>query len=149
MRKLIIITVILFCLFRAYTAVFWPKHIFSPAPACTSHPFLSENWEDDVLDPSYQKKISSFLQNYQPNDFRYFRETFIKEKGDTNIILNLRNEQHCFHALFHIDHFKQLDKMVSANGQSWPKELYDVEWRIENKQGQPILLFTKMAEVID
>lgn len=149
MKKIILIVVVVFCLFRAYAAIFWPKHIFSPKPECTSHPFENQDWEDYVLDKSYQKKIGQFLQEYQPDDFRYFRETFIEEKEGTSIIINLRNKQHCFHALFKIENFEEIDKMVESNGQSWPEELYDVQWKIKNRQGIPTLIFTGMAKIID
>jgi hypothetical protein len=39
--------------------------------------------------------------------------------------------------------------MVGSNGQSWPEELYDVQWKIKNRQGIPTLIFSGMAKIID
>jgi hypothetical protein len=126
-----------------------PKAYFQPKPACTHA--VSENLlhATNTFTPEYQKEVRSILETNKPGDFRYFFKTFLQQ-GETNYILvNLRNDQYCFDALMMVDRWDKLGGMKRTNGVSYPEEIYELKWKIAEKNGKQLIVYQDMHPIID
>ena len=124
------------------TSCDFPEHYFADAPACVSDTTTN-------LKPEKQKALVAQLQNQQPSDYRYFFQTFVEEGNNTYMITNFRNKTACFDIKILVDKWDKLEGMKRTNGVSYPKELYDLKWEIQSINGQSIIRYLEMHDIID
>ena len=120
----------------------FPEHYFTPEPECKS-----ESTND--LDKENQKILVEKLKNKNPHDFRYFFKTFEEERNNTFMITNFRNDESCFNIKILVNQWDKLAGMKRTNGQSYPKELYDLNWEIKLDNGEDIVEYIDMHKIID
>ena len=120
----------------------FPEHYFTSEPECKS-----ETAND--LNKKNQKALVNELKNRTPNDFRYFFETFKEQGNKIFMITNFRNENSCFTIKMLVDKWDRLAGMKRTNGNSYPKELYDLKWEITSIDGEEIVRYIDMHKIID
>jgi len=119
-----------------------PDNYFKPVPDC-----VSDTAND--LNVTSQKKLVDKLQDQKPSDFRYFFKSFEEEGDQTYMITNFRNEESCFDIRLLVDKWDKLAGMKRANGVSYPKELYDLEWEIVETEAGIVASYVDMHRIID
>ena len=120
----------------------FPEHYFKSEPECKS-----ENTND--LNKENQKNLVDMLENKKPADFRYFFKTFEEEGNHTIMITNFRNEESCFDVKILVNKWDKLAGMKRTNGVSYPKELYDLKWKIKSSKGEKFVEYIDMHKIID
>lgn len=125
----------------------FPLHYFAPAPACNTKG-TQLNYES-ALAVENQNLLRNELKNKEPQDYRYFFQTFIKEGGNTYMVTNFRNHVDCFDIKILVDKWDKLGGMLRTNGFSYPNELYDLKWEITTKNGMEEVLYMDMHRIID
>lgn len=120
----------------------FPKYYFSAEPSCVAS-------FSDLQGNAYEQAIWSHLKDKTPSDFRYFFRTFTQEDGKNYMIVNMRNETHCFDVKVRVAQGGKLEGMKRTNGVSYPKELYDLQWKLEQRAGRREVVFKNMGAIID
>ena len=67
-----------------------PKYYFSASPICNSGERIFN--EQTYEDKNYQNKVLQILAASTPEQFRYFRKTFLFENGEDYLVTNFRND---------------------------------------------------------
>ncbi len=120
----------------------FPEHYFTPDPNCNSNAI-----ED--LGNEKQKELVAKLRNVAPKEYRYYFKTFKEEGNNTYMITNFRNDESCFDIKMLVDKWDRLAGMKRTNGKSYPKELYDLKWKIESIDGAEVVKYLSMHKIID
>ena len=120
----------------------FPEHYFTPEPACQT------NTTND-LEKENQKILVEKLKDKKPNDFRYFFKTFKEEGNQTFMITNFRNDESCFDIKILVENWDKLAGMKRTNGKAYPKELYDLNWKIKLNNGEEVVQYIDMHRIID
>lgn len=124
-----------------------PKFYFSSEPSCHSNELIfTEKTYEDI---NYQNKVLQILATSTPEQFRYFRKTFLIENGTDYLITNFRNDHQCFDVKMRLEDLGKLAGMKRTNGRSYPVELYDLKWSLETKNGKTEVLYIDMHPIID
>ena len=122
----------------SFSSCDFPEHYFTPEPEC-----ISQNTDD--LKNANQKTLIEKLENKTPNDFRYFFKTFEEEGNQIFMITNFRNDESCFDIKILVDRWDKLAGMKRTNRKSYPKELFDLKWKIE----ESTIKYIDMHKIID
>lgn len=120
----------------------FPEHYFSSAPECTNE----ESHDKQELTTENQTKLANKIKQKEPKEYRYFFKTFLEERDDTYMVVNFRNDEACFNVKMLVDKWDKLAGMRKTNGQSYPKELYDLQWEIN---GNNQIAYLDMQKIID
>ncbi|MEL6132368.1 MAG: hypothetical protein AAFR59_03285 [Bacteroidota bacterium] len=139
-----ICTTVLFISFKSCPV---PVEFFLPAPKCVhthAHPLLTE--PGTLI---YQEAATRILSQHEPEDFRYFFETFTIEEGNYYVVVNLRNSEYCVQVPMRVTKWGNLFPMLEQNGASYPEELLRVKWEIVEKAGKKEVHFLGMYKIID
>jgi len=92
----------------------------------------------------------NILKDSKPEDYRYFFKTFIDKDDKVFVNINMRNETHCFDALMLVENMQPFEGgMYRTNGKSYPEELNNVKWELDENFDPPLLSFVGMGFVID
>lgn len=125
----------------------FPEHYFDEVPECTRN---AES-PDSKMDLSYdsQAYFRNILKDSSPKDFRYFFEEFRTEGDQSFMVTNFRNENYCFSMKVLVEDWSKLEGMKKANGEGYPKELFDLKWVIEQMNGEEEIIYRDMHDIID
>ena len=123
----------------------FPKHYFNPAPTCEN-----TNMQMEYDSPDYSvNNVHAILKVNHPNEYRYYFKTFIEEDGINKILVNFRDKNLCMDVLLSIDSLGKLNGMKRTNGKSYPRELYDLQWELDERFGKLEVMYTDMHDIID
>ena len=122
-----------------------PRHYFNPAPDCVAAQASLDASMSDV----YQGGVRARLAGAKPADFRYFFERFLDEQGQQIMVVNFRNEQECFNVKMHVPELGKLAGMHAAGGESYPEELYDLEWSLAVVDGVDQVVYEDVHAIVD
>lgn len=130
-----------------FTACSFPDHYFTAQPDCVSseHFVGMESVDSEV----YQTTARTILIDKSPTDFRYFFNTFQEEGSKTYMVTNFRNDELCFDVKVYVDKWDKLEGMRRVNGKAYPKELYDLKWKLAEIDGQMEVHYQDMHDIID
>ena len=142
-----VVLIVLLATVVGFSYAFLPKHFFSSPPTCVADPIFSAL--EDPNSTTYQNTVLDLLSTKKPEDFRYIFQTFLEEEAQTYVLIELRNEAHCFIGKFLVLELGHLAPMKPSNGVSYPKELLEVEWEIANSETGKQLIFLNMHRIID
>lgn len=120
----------------------FPEYYFAMEPLCNPS-FVELNSE------AYEQAVLDSLNNKKPSDFRYFFQNFQQEGAQNYIIVNMRNETTCFNAKILVEKWDKLAGMKRTDGVSYPKELHDLKWKLEEREGRSVVVFQDMRTIID
>ena len=123
-----------------------PEHYFTSSPECTDEKAIVEG---DALTTENQGILRETIKGKTPKVYRYFFEIFVEEGDNTYMITNFRNEEACFSMKILVDKWDKLEGMRQANGEAYPKELYDLEWELKTVNGQEEVVYIDMHRIID
>lgn len=140
MKTRILLSVGLVSAFLVYKS--FPKYYFSAEPPCVAS-------FSDLQGNAYEQAIGDYLEDKKPSGFRYFFQTFTQEDGKDYMIVNMRNDTYCFDVKIRVKQWGKLEGMKRTNGISYPKELYNLQWKLEQGAGRRELIFQDMHDVID
>jgi hypothetical protein len=146
-RTLVIGAVVIIPLTIAFVTL--PKAYFISKPECNNVAGNSILNSKDVTSADYQNEVIRRLASKKPGDFKYFFKTFVQEGETTYMIINFRNDEQCFDARIKVDKWDKLAGMKRTNGVSYPKELYDLEWKIVETGIGRELMYVDMHRIID
>ncbi|MDF1694510.1 MAG: hypothetical protein P1U56_01675 [Saprospiraceae bacterium] len=135
----IVIFILLSCCFLAC-------ELSPPPPKCVSNPPFDQL---ETFSKEYHAEVIKKLEKSKATDFRYFFKTFVESGEETNMILNLRNENQCFDVKMLVENWEKLGGMRKVNGKSYPKELVLLKWNIENRNDDKIVVYDDMNWIID
>ena len=100
--------------------------------------------------PNYSKKnVHAILKISHPSEYRYYFKTFIEEDGTNKILVNFRDKNLCMDVLLSIENLGKLDGMKRTYGKSYPQELYDLQWALNERFGKLEAMYIDMHEIID
>ena len=136
---------ILLLLLYGSTTCNLPEHYFADAPVCQHTPEGVER--DSLLSAKSQRVFRKMLKNQSPKDYRYFFRTFLEE--EPVLVVEFRSDSLCFPVKMRVEQWDKLGGMRRTNGRSYPKELYDLRWTIEPRNGQEVVLYRDMHRIID
>jgi hypothetical protein len=122
--------------------VFLPKDYFTPVPDCV-------NTFGNVDSARHQQEVVRLLESKHPQDFRYFFKTFVEEGESVYMVVNFRNDSQCFDGKIKVDQWDKLSGMRRTNGVSYPKELFELDWRIEETKNGKEITYVDMHRIID
>jgi hypothetical protein len=137
----------IFVLLLLLSACDLPDQYFAPPPKCTPDKQLA--LEGDPLSPENQELLRKRLKNKKPEQYRYFFKTFLDEGKNTYMVTNFRNDFTCFDVKVLVQRWDKLEGMRRANGESYPKELFDLKWQIKEVDGKEEVLYVDMHRIID
>ena len=120
--------------------IFVPKNYWKPEPKCISN--LSFDFSKKGT--AHLLKLNESLEGRSTEDYRYFFKTFLEEEK-IYMVVNFRNQHECFDIKMLVEKWDKLTGMRHANGKSYPKELHDLEWSIENGE----IIYQDMHPIID
>lgn len=145
MNKIILLVIAAILILGAYTC--FPKYYFTPSAECTAEGMLIEN--GDPLIARNQQILRNKIRTQTPTDFRYYFKTFVDEGSTTYMITNFRNDSLCFDIKMLVDNWDRLGGMRRNNGKGYPKELYNLQWIIQNLDGKEEVIYSDMHRIID
>ena len=117
-----------------------------PPPKCV------ESTRFNHLDPNsaeYEKEVHSLLEFSLPGDYRYFFKTFFDRNDSTYMKVNFRTTDFCFDVDMLVENWDKLGGMKKVNGKSYPSELNNLKWLIQEHDGQKIVVYIDMDTIID
>jgi CHAD domain-containing protein len=126
-----------------------PKAYFLSKPNCNStlnHSLLDTK---AFTSTAYQREVIQLLESKKPHDFRYFFKTFLSEGDNDYMIVNFRNKEQCFDVKMKVNQWDKLAGMRRTNGLSYPEELHEIEWAIEETRGKKEVFYQDMHAIID
>ena len=123
-----------------------PEDYFTSSPECTNEKVVVEG---DVLNVENQQTLREMIKDKDRKVYRYFFETFVEEGEHTYMITNFRNDEVCFSMKVLVNKWDKLEGMRKANGEAYPKELYDLEWELKSVNGQEEVVYIDMHRIID
>ena len=135
----------LFIVLLVISSCKFPEHYFTKAPKC--NPSTIINQQKDILNPENQTTLKTFIKEKLPKDFRYFFKTFINNTD--YMVVNFRNEVSCFDIKILVNNWEKLNGMRKVNGKSYPKELYELTWKIKNINNHEEVVYVNMHDIID
>jgi hypothetical protein len=120
---------------------------FKPDPPC--HPLDdSINEADSTTMARCNQAVMSIMERSKPEDFRYyFLQTIEKEMKYMKV--NVRNDTICFDVIMNTGTRYIIDGMLYVNGSTYPKELYGLQWKIEEINGKREIVYKTMHHIID
>lgn len=124
-----------------------PENYWKEKPSCTNE--LPFSTSAAFAEMAYQEAARNYLSAQLPKQFRYFFKTFLEEGEHTYMIVNFRNELHCFDVKMLVNKWDKLAGMKWANGKSYPKELHDLEWIVDSINGEEEVVYVDMHKIID
>ena len=139
-KYLLIIPLFLAALFICRFMIFVPKNYWKPEPKCIAN----QSFDFSKKGTAHLSALNESLKSKSPDDYRYFFKTFLEEEK-IYMVVNFRNEQECFDVKMLVEKWDKLTGMRHANGKSYPKELHDLEWNIENNE----VTYQGMHRIID
>ena len=148
---MLIVIIIIFVALLGFCYLSTPKDVFTEKPDCISaadNQFIGYS-NTDYLEESYQEKIKELLSNKAPIDYRYIFQTFVDEKSNTYMYVKFIGQSGCFTAKMLVNRWKKLGRMKITNGVSYPSELYDLKWTLEDVDGDEELIYVDMHKIID
>jgi len=90
----------------------------------------------------------TYLEQHTPKDFRYTFITFMQEDGKIIMHTKFISDKGCFTVPVLVDKWDKLEGMLKTNGKSYPKELYDLKWHLEDRNGT-LVVYDDMHRIID
>ena len=102
-----------------------------------------------MLSNAYQNVLRDSLRNDAPDDYRYFFESFVDTLDRTYMVTNFRNENTCFDIKLLVTNWEKLGGMRANDGESYPKELYDLTWSIKTIDAREEVVYQSMRAIID
>ena len=147
MKKIIIPILILASLMILIGKSCCPKYYFSASPICNSDNSIFE--EQNYDQEAYLNNVHQILATTKPEQFRYFRKTFLIENGTDYLVTNFRNDHQCFNVKLRLENLGKLAGMKRTNGRSYPVELYDLKWSLETRNGKTEIFYLDMHRIID
>ena len=136
---------LLLLLLRGSTACDLPEHYFAEVPVCQQTPEGVEG--DSLLSDKNQRVFRELLKNQSPKDYRYFFRTFLE--AEPWLVVEFRSDSLCFPIKLRVEKWDKLGGMRRTNGRSYPRELYDLRWTIESRNGREVVLYQDMHRIID
>jgi hypothetical protein len=126
-----------------------PRAYFKAKPECSQmlNPLTVNG--SYINAAAYEQSINQLLKQKQPEDFRYFFKTFLQQGKTTYMVVNFRNQEYCFDARMKINNWDKLAGMRKTNGISYPEELYELTWKLEENDGKKELIYQDMHFIID
>lgn len=124
-----------------------PENYWTPAPECTNE--LPFSTSAAFAEMAYQEAACDYLSAQYPKRFRYFFKTFLDEGDQTFMVVNFRNEAHCFDVKMLVNKWNRLGGMKRTNGKSYPKELHDLKWNVTSINGKEEVVYVDMHRIID
>ena len=91
----------------------------------------------------------SYLELYSPEDFRYTFITFIQENEEIIMHTKFVSENGCITVPILVEKWDKLEGMLKANGESYPKELYELNWSLQDRNGRTLVVYEDMHCIID
>jgi len=123
----------------------FPEYYFTVPLACEN-----TNMQMEYGSPNYSKKnVHAILKASHPSEYRYYFKTFIKEDGTNKILVNFRDKNLCMDVFLSIDNLGKLAGMKRTNGKSYPQELYDLQWELDESSGKLEAMYIDMHDIID
>ena len=123
-----------------------PRYYFTDPPQCRDTETIPDHLS--IESTRYQESILEILMTSEPDDFRYFFRSF-EGNDKSRVIVNFRNEFHCFDVKMLIREVPEINKMKNTDGQSYPGELYEVKWEINHDSSPAGVIMTGMHRIID
>lgn len=100
--------------------------------------------------PNYSvNNVNAILKVSHTNEYRYYFKTFIEEDGMNKILVNFRDKNLCMDVLLSIHNIGKLAGMKRTNGKSYPQELYDMQWKLDESSGKLEVMYIDMHDIID
>jgi len=147
MKKIIISILIFASLMILLGKSCCPKYYFSANPICNPGHSIFE--EQNYDQEEYLNNVHQILATAKPEQFRYFRKTFLIENDTDYLVTNFRNEQYCFDVKMRLEDLGKLVGMKHKNGVAYPVELYDLKWSLETRNGKTEIIYLDMHRIID
>tara|TARA_B100000768_G_scaffold177002_1_gene190581 strand:+ start:1954 stop:2346 length:393 start_codon:yes stop_codon:yes gene_type:complete len=91
----------------------------------------------------------SYLERYRPEDFRYSFITFTQEDEEIIMYTKFVSENGCITVPVLVERWDKLEGMLKANGKSYPKELYELHWSLQDRDGRTLVVYEDMHRIID
>ena len=91
----------------------------------------------------------SYLELYSPEDFRYTFITFIQENEEIIMHTKFVSENGYITVPILVEKWDKLEGMLKANGESYPKELYELNWSLQDRNGRTLVVYEDMHCIID
>ena len=128
-----------------------PKHFFTRKPDCIegADNQLIGYSATNYFEVSFQEKVRELVINKTPADYRYIFKTFIDDGPNAYMYVQFIGESGCFTAKMLVNNWDRLEGMKKTNGVSWPSELYDLKWAVEEVNGTEELIYVDMQKIID
>lgn len=123
-----------------------PRHYFSGKAECVTDPAF---YGLQAGTSEYADRVHAILSGSKPSDFRYFFKSFEESAGETYLVVNLRNANHCFDARMLVEQWDKLEGMRRSSGVSYPEELYELKWEIADRTGRKEIIYRDMHRIID
>ncbi len=117
-----------------------------PPPDCNETAPFSKL---EIDSKSYQDAVISKLENRSSLDYRYFFKTFFDQNDETFMTLNFRSNAECFDVNVLVQKWDKLAGMKKVNGKSYPKELINLKWTIQEFDGMKMIVYQDMDWIID
>ena len=116
--------------------------LYPSPPECKTPEELADG---NLPKNAYKETVFSYLQDSKPSDYRYFFKTFIENEGTTIMVTNFRNNHTCFDVEVLVQDWTILGGMRKVNGESYPKELRKLIWKLDGK----LVKYIDMGRIID
>lgn len=123
--------------------IFQSCELYPKVPDCNIPVELTQL---DLSKEKYEDVVFSYLQNSDPEDYRYFFKTFLEKGNSTSMLVNFRNENTCFDVEILVKDWSILSGMRKVNGKSYPKELRNLKWELLDGQ---LVKYLSMDRIID
>ncbi|MEZ4850043.1 MAG: hypothetical protein R3B93_15780 [Bacteroidia bacterium] len=124
-----------------------PNGYLASPPECKPSPQFAQI--EDSQGNQYQKIALNELKNTTPEDYYYFFKTFIEEGEQVYMMTNFRNEKNCFDVKMLVNNWEKLEGMRKTNGKSYPKQLVNLTWTIDQNGENEQVVFVDMNTIID
>ena len=124
-----------------------PENYWKEEPKCTNE--LPFSTSAAFAEMAYQEAARNYLSAQSPKQFRYFFKTFLEEGEQTYMVVNFRNEAHCFDVKMLVNKWDKLTGMRHAVGKGYPDELHDLEWNVNSIDGKEEVVYVDMHKIID
>lgn len=98
---------------------------------------------------AYQGAAIEKIENAETSNYRYFFKTFLVRDDEDLMTVNFRNQQECFDVDILVEKWDKLGGMKKVNGKSYPKELINLTWNIEERKGSKKVVYQDMNWIRD
>lgn len=148
---MLIVIIIIFVALLGFCYLSTPKDVFTEKLDCikgADNQFIGYS-DTNYFEDSYQEKARELLLNKSIAEYRYIFQTFVDEGPKTYMYVKFIGQSGCFTAKMLVNKWDRLEGIKRTNGVSWPSELYDLEWVVEDINGVEELIYVDMHKIID